>query len=484
MKKKFLSVMILLLSGMICLSGCDFGSYIENGGNQNGGISNVGKPSDDPPDDPVDDPSLDRHYTVQVYLSTGKDMRIFAPGDNEIIAVWRSDYDEHRAELDEKGFADAGELDGDYAVYLEGVPTVYTYNPNACKATAEQNKVSILLTTIREPERGYGDGRGDLYNHIMLRYDGTYRILLNSEYDVVQYVYKPTAAGFYSIESWVNMFDDQINPYIDIYTGHENFKLFSRTLDGGGATLPGGYTKNFRYEVRVDAKEVGNSFCFALHATSKTNSYPVAVDFTVSYEGEYKSDNSDVRVIRAEEAKFRAPEPPMGQQFVFADLGTMVFDNRNFRYNDDTGRYHYYNAEKFALDPYGYGAGFGPVLYCAIDKAIPSYTLTRLINADKVGDGSVSFNYLKLYNIWIEAEQKFAVYDYTDFIKVDYANVCNSDGVCYVTKELKDFLQTFAMNHSLYTDYVGSGDGTPEALGYRANQDALWLFACGVYMVP
>ena len=60
--------------------------------------------------------------------------------------------------------------------------------------------------------------------------------------------------------------------------------------------------------------------------------------------------------------------------------------------------------------------------------------------------------------------------------------MCNRDGRCYVTEELKAFLQKFAENQSLYTDGVCPLDGTPESLGYSANQDGLWLFACGFYM--
>lgn len=482
MKRKFLSLILIVLSAILCFSGCGLGSYIESGSDSKKPSSSDGnKPggSEEPGDNPGTE-DTEGHYTAELYL----DNKLFLPGDDVINVIWKSDYEVHKAELDANGKADAGELDGTYAVYLEGLPSKYTYNPAKYVATAESKKVDILITTITSPERGYGDGRGDLYNHMMLRYNGTYRATLNSEYDVLQYAYKPTAAGYYSIVSWVNAYEDNTNPYIDIYSGNEQFKIFNRTLDGGepspeGAPKTGGYTKNFRYEVRIDAKEVGNAFCFAIHASNKAGVYPVTVDFAITYEGEYTSSDSNIVVIRANEAKYKAGNE--NGTFVFADLGTKVFDNNNFKYNDDTGRYHYYSMEKYGNDPLGYGAGYGPVLYCAIDMRIPSYTLSTLFNADKTGVG-VSFNYLKLYNVWVESEQTFAVYDYTAFIKEDYKQVCNDDGVCYVTKELKQFLQKFAENHSLYTDHVGPGMGTPEALGYTANQDALWLFACGIYM--
>ena len=194
-----------------------------------------------------------------------------------------------------------------------------------------------------------------------------------------------------------------------------------------------------------------------------------------------------------------AENPKAGERFYYADAcprteadaaayeekngsdirNAKIFDASYFRYNTNTGFYHYYNEERYGDNRLGYGAGYGPILTCAITKGIKSYNITTLYRANYVGLGQ---NFLKLTNVWIEEEQKYATFDYTEFIRTDYYRVCNSDGVCYVTRELKEFLQKFAENHSLYTDGLTAGEGSPEALGYSANQDALWLFACGFYM--
>ena len=127
---------------------------------------------------------------------------------------------------------------------------------------------------------------------------------------------------------------------------------------------------------------------------------------------------------------------------------------------------------------------------CALKSRLPSYTVNTLSNANAAGLGGGS-NFLRLYNVWLEEEQKYVVIDYTAFIREDYYRVCNKEGMCYVTEELKEFLQTYAEGHSLYTDGIGidkdnnegyENGNTPEQLGYTANQDALWLFACGVYL--
>ncbi|MDE6613813.1 MAG: hypothetical protein K2K28_04605 [Clostridia bacterium] len=479
MKKKFLTLIIAFLCALICLSGCGLGSYIEN--NNNKDTPNKTEP-EIPPDDPNDPggtapPADGKHYVVTVYLGT----QIYKPADEEIFVVWRNDFSVERVLLGEDGTADAGELDGDYYIYLEGLSDKYTYNPSAYTATSEERKVSVLLTTVRSPESGDGKGLYSSEGCYQVKYDGTYRASVSGSNKVLYYEYKPEAAGYYSVTSWVNAFENDINPYIQLYNGTIGNKWFERRLDGGGFSVDGGYTKNFRYEYRIDRTEVGHAFTFAIGAESKSGDYPVKVDFAITYEGEYVSSNNDIRVIRAKEARIKAKEKSADEVFTYADFGKKNFDAKNFKFNDNTGFYHYYSETLYGNDPFSYGKNYGPILCCALTSPLPSYTITTLYNANAAGLGNGS-NYLRMYNVWIEEEQKFAVFDYTAFVREDYYRVCNSEGMCYVTQELKEFLQTYAERQSLYTDGVGAGEGTPEYLGYTANQDALWLFACGVYL--
>ncbi len=490
MKKKFIIFITAFLSSVMLFSGCGFGSYIEN--------SKPTKPTVDPnvpvkpnPGDPIDpdDPTptpQNPNYTVTLYNGT----QPYIPGDEEITVVWKNDYSAHRVLLGEDGKADAGELDGDYAIYLEGLPSEFTYNPSAYTATSDDHNVSILLTKIRSHESGGGTGIWDCYK---VRYDGTYRVNVTSASAVRYYEYTPEAAGVYSVVSWVNAYENEVNPYINIFNGTIAFKWFDRRLDGGGFSLEGGYTKNFRHQYSVDRTEVGNTFTFAIGAETKSGVYPVKIDFAITYEGPYQSADTDVRVIRATEAKQVAAEKKAGQQFVYAnelsasgikdpdDPLFKNFDASVIRYNDNTGFYHYYSEELYGDNHLKYGKNFGPILCCALTAHLPSYTITTLYNANAAGLGGGS-NYLKLYNVWLESEQKYVVMDYTSFVRVDYYDKANREGMCYVTKELKEFLMTFAERQSLYTDSVCPLDGTPEGLGYTAKQDALWLFACGVYL--
>ena len=502
MKKKLISFISFLTAATLFVFGCDAGKYIDNGGTKR--PDTTVKPDDNPGNPGTPDVD-ENHYKASVYFGG----ELFLPGETDINVVWRNDIQIVRVPLGADGRADAGELDGDYYVYLEGLPSEYVYDANEYIATADEPQVSINLETLKLPVSGNGEGLYSNMGCYMLQYDGIYRATVKGEFTRVYYDYKPTASGYYSIEAKVNVFYDEINPVIDIYSGNAQFKVFIRTIDDGGSFLDGGYTKNFRYEVHVDKNEIGNSFSFAIGAQSRTKNYPVDVDFRIKYEGEYSSGYTDIRIKRADEAYFTALPPNPGERFYFADTcprtaadaaeyaaktgkdirNAKIFDANYFKYNPNTGFYHYYNEELYGDNSLGYGAGFGPFLACAITKVIPCYEVTTLYRANHVGLGQ---NFLKLTNVWIEEEQKYATFDYTDFIRTDYYRVCNNDGVCYVTRELKEFLQIFAEHHGLYKDGISEpvsdsaiNEGyvrTPEELGYSANQDALWLFACGFYM--
>ena len=69
--------------------------------------------------------------------------------------------------------------------------------------------------------------------------------------------------------------------------------------------------------------------------------------------------------------------------------------------------------------------------------------------------------------------------NYKVFVEQSYAAVCNSDGVCFVTNEMKEFLQKFSVSQRLFFD----GNGFVESTGVYAAEDDQWLFACGYYAI-
>ena len=306
MKNKLLAVFIICFILICCFTGCNAGTYFENGkktpptdiGGGNGPVVGPENPSGPTEENPT-------HYTATLYLGSS----VFTPDDSmKITVVWRSKNSVVRVPLGEDGKADAGELDGTYSVYLTGLPNTYTYNPNGYVATADEKKVSILLTTVRSPESGNGSSMYVNNGCFTVRDDGTYRATVSREGAALFYEYRPRSAGVYSIESWINVYDDEINPLFHLYAGNIGSKWFLRTLDGGGAEADGGFAKNFRYEFAVSATEVGNVCTFAVGAVSKSQEYPVYVDFAITYLGEYTSSYADVRPQAAKQARGKTQE--------------------------------------------------------------------------------------------------------------------------------------------------------------------------------
>lgn len=472
MKSKFLAILLICLFVFLSCAGCNIGNYYDN--NRKDPVTDPDKPVDpDNPDTPVDD----KHYTVTVYLNNAP----YEPEEGvDVTVVWRNNGNVKRVSLGKDGKADAGELDGTYSVYLTGLPSEYTHNPNGYVATSQERNVSVLLYSVSEPLSGNGS---DMYTGLgcySVRDDGAYRVKVTDAKSRLFYEFKPRSAGVYVIESWVNIYDDSLNPKFDLYSDSTASKQFSGTLDGGGASMEGGFCKNFLYKFAISANEVGGVCTFALGAESKTGQYPTYYDFSISYQGPYTSSYSDIRPQSAKEAKGKTVERKTGEQYVYANMGTNLYDASKFKLSPNTGKYHVYDMDKYGDNPYGFGKGFGPYLLCDIRGSLPSYKVVdSLYTANSVEpNGS---NYLIIWNAWLEEEQKFVALDYTNFIRDDYNRVCNSEGKCFVTEELRGFLQKFAENHSLYTDGVCPGENTPEDLGYSANQDALWLFACGFY---
>ena len=62
-----------------------------------------------------------------------------------------------------------------------------------------------------------------------------------------------------------------------------------------------------------------------------------------------------------------------------------------------------------------------------------------------------------------------------------YAEMCNSDGVYPVNKELQRFLQGYATNARLFMD--GNGWAETSSRRLKSAEEDQWLFACGYYVL-
>lgn len=490
MKKHLVKTLVcLLLIASIC-TGCALGvSYDQPGASKptNRSPSDDDSSSDDAqgatnglsdlstPSHPSD-PSNETPYTVYVYYN----LKPFDPDGESVSVAWHGDEGTTVVELNEDGQANAGVLDGDYAITLIGLPEQYSYDPNACHVTADSRHADILLTDITEPKSGDGGIHSPAdkamytdYGCYKINYEGTYRVTFTEPGQTFYFEYQPIRSGVYSISSWCNIYDDAINPLLDLLYGSSAFKAFDRTIDGGGACLDGGFTRNFYYELSLTDDAVGRPYSFGIRMDTTTVEYPVTVDFAIRREGDCLSASS-VIVTPDMELFDRLPTPPdSNKPYNYADLGTKLFDGKNYRYDEETYRYRVYDEERYPDTD-----GWGPYLMCDIKNMSESYTTTSLYEANRV-QGSLN-NYLRL-SIWDEETQSYVAHYYTDFIREYYAKKCDANGRCYVTKELQEFLQIYASSHLLWTDNVSPSLGSPEDNGYSATQEDMWLFACGFY---
>ena len=206
------------------------------------------------------------------------------PANGEILAQWTDGYSYHTAAF-ENGKAEIPAPDGDFRVTLSALPEGFTYDPNAYTATAQARDVEIVLYRVEIP-RGAGS---DEYNCIALNKTGYYRAKYVSAGQQVFFEFIPGSSGTYVLESLVDTSAEQYNPVLMVYLGSSQFKIFDREQDGGGAE--GGYTKNFRYEMRVDDDEIGAVFTFAIRLDAKSDEFPQFVDFAVQLASTYNRED-------------------------------------------------------------------------------------------------------------------------------------------------------------------------------------------------
>lgn len=510
MKKKFYfhGILSLLLVLLFALSAC--GTYTP-AGSGGGGSSSGGNPST-----PVD-PDDEDNFTVHLVYDGAK----YTP-TIEMEALWTDGFSYYTAKFEEDGVARTTGLDGDYRVILSTVPEGFAYDPSAYVATNNAKHVTVELFKIRKTV-----GKGtDEYNCIQLNTTAVYEAKLTSADHIIYYEFEPRASGTYSIESWVDSTKNMVNPKLDIYGGNAEYKKFAFTMDDGGVEST--YTKNCKYEVKIDEKEVGNCFTFGVKADVKSGGYPQKIWFAVKRDGGFERQWSTSSFIVPTEdfagkrALYGNHEYDGSYSWTTPEVlrsGEWQYDGTMFGLNETDGWYHLYNEATGKYD--------GPILYAKISQPCQFYS-TPLTTIEYAGNKNLSLvneensNLRDNFKLFIEGNGAAALGSfcvnhqqnqeycpchppYTGGFCIDgcptcheqcttlpqeffswqggYADWCNSDGVYPVTKELKDFLQRFSISQLLFMDGGGYCEGEDNLSGKEvdAKEADQWLFACGYY---
>lgn len=456
----------------------------------------------------------------------------------DIYAQWSNGYTTVISKFDEKGVAKATGLDGDYHVTIlakkqgEELDTSsaysqtigdYTYNINGHITTNDERDIELPMYRILA---GDGPGTDWMYPYVKeLSDQGVYKITLESPDQQVICRFAPEFNGIYTIESWVSVSEDNINPQYDYWYGTVAWAQYGYTINEGGAE--GTYTKNFKDVRTVAEDEIGNVFIFGIHGTAKDGHYPIDIYVSVLKTGEME-DRYEQIIMTPTDLHYALD--PKGDnpndRPAFLDYwqpqagGTYLLDASKCRLwskeEGGDGFYHIYDEVEYAATN-----GWGPTLYAKITApTLAGYSLNKV---EWMGQGNNmlslrSGNVYHRYKQFIEGFESLATkhggafkgtnfcvescecHKATDHIFAckepcescdpdctqvspelygmpGYADAVNSDGVYPVTEELKVFLQLFAECHNLFCD----GTGDLEREGLNSDQNSMWLWAVGYY---
>lgn len=437
---------------------------------------NTSNPTDDPAD------PKNQEFTVQILF----DEEVFT-GTAGIEVQWANETSVQRATFGADHVARIKGLDGDYVVTLHGLPEKYVYDANAYIATNGRRE---LVIEIFEHIKTKGSGK-DPYSAISITRPGGYTTEIKKAGSMIYYQFSPTRAGTYYVDTIADINANEINPSIDVYNGHIAYKQYSHTIDSGATEA--NYTRNARYVIEVDAKNVGGVYTFGVTATQKEGLYPVTVTFLLRYAGSYKNEDYYRETIPQ-----HADAAELAARGVFGDddieKGTLTYPERKI-----SDKVYVLDGSMFALNPAdGYyhlkdanGEPNGPILYAKIRRRHRFF-------ADYTPPGSsvgfeVSFTGFGAYETICVEDPGNAVLqhlgdnsdeNYRPFI-FEYADyITNEEGVYPVTEDLKEFLQKFSVSQRYFSDGNGWAETTAEdEIGYRlySSEEDQWLFACCYY---
>lgn len=468
MKKLILLILSVCLA--FCATGCASGNPArtpaESG--ENGGENGGGNGTDE------------NVFTVKLSYH-GEDYTPKTP----VKAQWSSGSELYVADFVE-GKATADGLDGDYTVTLSAAPDGLIYDPNGYTASNFRRETVIELHDIIKT---YSGGTNLYEDIISIKELGVYRAVLTEPGQTVFYQYEPQASGFYTVSSWMDVTANEVNPILDVYVGNTQWKPKSptRTIDDGGVCST--VTKNFVYDVKISDDEVGNIYSYGLRVNGRADKYPVYVDFQIKFESEYKRDDGVYEVRKAQHVPTQKTPDFPGKTFRYGYLDTgNVMDASKYVLAGD-GYYHILNPDGSVSENLLYAKITSD---CEIIVTQEGYDVMNPLNPINFMHGFTS-PFLKL---------KIQGKDYTDFIMNGYGayqkdasgNIifkngvtgalipmwCNSDGVCPVNEELKEFLQDYALSQRFFNDGNGWAEGSP--YNFNSSEDDQWLFACGYYI--
>ncbi len=514
--KKFLILLLTLTIAIFC-AGC--GTFtppiVTNPGNTGEGGNNT-------PIDPDIDPDA---FTVVLLRESGA--RFYPDPDMNIKAAWTGQGESYSASFGANGIAAISGLDGTYNVSLTNVPEGYTFDPNGDYSVNNNHKsVPITLFVIADAP---GDGTAFFANSNsyakQITNTGLYRAEIKTPNQRVCYMFTPNQDGTYLIESLVNVQENAVNPVLDYYVANSAYinEANPTTFDTGGPS--GSFTKNFRfYADRVAGFD--GTWGLAIRASVQPgHSYPVYVDFRISYLRD--SANNGVNVQASGPFADSKTGTPAGDfTYIYkGEANDKYIDGYKVKFNSKDGFYHVlpqseYNKEDSAINwdncPYLYARIFTncDIIQGQFNKLHINSSEGLLWHREHYIDPNViehlpsgnTHNYDDgICHIGGQINLVLGTRTYYDFVHAYYRRLVMSSfntlktlGVVPVNEELKRFLDDFAKymefefsvatpenpvhTAPLFDDGAGIAEQEGTNFGFSVSgPDSVWLFCCGYF---
>ncbi|MCM1438294.1 MAG: hypothetical protein NC131_03655 [Roseburia sp.] len=494
---KILIVALAVLLLAVVFAGCGEYKPPENTG--------VNTPVVPVPDNPVkpDNPDggQEEYFTVTLTNYDGSSFTSASyPLITELQAQWTEVTDGnnraqvYRAGFDENGVARINFINSEFKVTLvttESFCKSYTYDPNNDASVVWKGNQDINVRLYRLKQFAGGgsmvNSNGERVDYITLEDTGAYSYTLESIDDKQMFFYIPQMTGEYSFLTLVDVTADEIDPIVDLHNGQAGSYLnaYGITQEDGGAE--GRYTKNvvLKYQISEDMKpgESGNCLMFNLYSRSeKPDAYPLTVNFILERDGEYTRPVEESTPVPVTENFANTPKTPEGTfRFLGATVPTKgnvhpntrhILDESSVKLNEDDGYYYFIDesADDFYRDEDG-----------EIDGQFRVYVM--LTDSNPVHD-MFTHSLLARGLYWVTDYKTGALKNYYDFIvgTNGYASHVNLNGAYPVNKELRNFLQDYAVSQRLFNDGNGYAEWpAPDGPAYNSDEDSQWMYACGVY---
>ena len=340
--------------------------------------------------------------------------------------------------VNENGIASTTELEDDtYTVHIGNIPEGYAYDPNAYVVDENNRSVTITLSNILTYEDGDGSkyASGEELGPYIIK-EGVYNVRLTNDNSYSYFAFMPSNPGKYIIESWSLTKDTLIEYYGNNPHSINNTPIDNNDNDGG--------ENNFKYTIDISSENYGSQnsgytmiFGITVNSKNKNAEFPINVKCLEKYDfGTGGGDISNNQVTNKEQpVLYEAPSD--------SKLTSMPFDGSlDVVFNQNDKFYHV-------------GEENGPVLLAHF-SSLNDYIVSPIATIQGENSSALVINELD-YNPLVSA--------YNDYV--------NSDGVCPVNQELRDFINVL-VNGPI-------GEFLSGWLEVDVDKENFWLVYCSYY---